>query len=244
MELIREDRVTSGDISPLRSPAVLATIVRTMSARPARTVLRFVAGMLAATLLVGCATGLGKDECRTADWRTIGYEDGLRGLPADRIGAHRVACAKHQVTPDLAAYTEGRERGLLEYCQPRNGFRAGINGWSYANVCPGATEPAFVQGYRVGREIHDARSELRSTRSRLQSARNGLAQTDVAVQSVTLELVQPDVPTPRRVFLAQELVRLAEQRTELEARINHLTLRTRELVGSVQELERQSPYPL
>ena len=215
-----------------------------MSARAARAILTFVAGTVAATLLAGCATGLGKDECRMADWRTIGYEDGLNGQPADRIGAHRVACAKHQIAPDLAAYTEGRERGLLEYCQPRNGFRAGINGWSYANVCPGATEPAFVQGYRVGREIHDARSELRSTRSRLQSARNGLAQTDVAVQSVTLELVQPDVPTPRRVFLAQELVRLAEQRTELEARINHLTLRTRELVGSVQELERQSPYPL
>jgi hypothetical protein len=244
MEFIRDDRLTSGDISPLRSPAVLATIVRTMSAYPARSALTFVAGLSAATLLGGCATGLGKDECRMADWRTIGYEDGLNGLPADRIGAHRVACAKHQITPDLAAYTEGRERGLLEYCQPRNGFRAGINGWSYANVCPGATEPSFVQGYRVGREIHDARSELRTTRSRLQSARNGLAQTDVAVQSVTLELVQPEVPTARRVFLAQELVRLAEQRTELEARINHLTLRTRELVGSVQELERQSPYPL
>ena len=244
MQSIREDRPASCDISPLRLAAVLTTIVRTMSARPARAVLTCVAGTVAVTLLVGCATGLGKDECRTADWRTIGYEDGLHGQPADRIGAHRVACAKHQVTPDLAAYTEGRERGLLEYCQPRNGFRAGINGWSYANVCPGATEPAFVQGYRVGREIHDARSELRSTRSRLQSARNSLGQTDVEVQSVTLELVQPDVPIPRRVFLAQELVRLAEQRTELEARISYLTLRTRELVGSVQELERQSPYPL
>ena len=62
---------------------------------------------------------MGKSECVTADWRTIGYEDGLRGYPADRIGAHRVACAKHQVAPNLPAYSDGRERGLVEYCQPR-----------------------------------------------------------------------------------------------------------------------------
>ena len=66
------------------------------------------------TLLSACATGMGKDECAAADWRTIGYEDGVRGFPADRIGAHRVACAKHQVTPDLAAYMEGRDRGLVD----------------------------------------------------------------------------------------------------------------------------------
>jgi hypothetical protein len=216
-----------------------------MSAFPGtRSNLAVVAGLLAAALLTGCATGLGKDECRMADWRTIGYEDGLHGQPADRIGAHRVACAKHQVVPDLAAYTEGRARGLLEYCQPKNGFRVGLNGWSYANVCSGPTEPDFVGAYRYGRQIHDARSELRNTHTRLQSARNGLVQTDTAVQAVTVELVQPKVPTERRVFLAQELVRLAEERTELEARIIRLTVRSRELSGGVSELERQSPYPL
>jgi hypothetical protein len=215
-----------------------------MSALAARTTLACVTGMLATALLAGCSTGLGKDECRTADWRTIGYEDGLHGSPADRIGSHRVACAKHQVTPDLATYTEGRERGLLEYCQPRNGYRVGLRGWSYANVCSIATEPAFVDGYRYGRQIHDARAELRGTQARLQGAKDGLAQADAAVQGITVELVQPDVATARRVFLAQELVRLAEERIELQARVNRLTLRTRELVASVKELERRSPYAL
>jgi Protein of unknown function (DUF2799) len=200
--------------------------------------------LVAAAMLAGCAASSGKDECRTADWRTIGYEDGLHGQPSARIGAHRVACARHQVTPDLAAYTEGRARGLLEYCLPKNGFRVGLNGWSYANVCSGPTEPDFVGAYRFGRQIHDARSELRTTNARLRSAKSGLAQTDGAVQAVTVELVQPKVSTERRVFLAQELVRLAEERVELEARIGGLTLRSRELSDSVSELERQSPYPL
>lgn len=202
------------------------------------------AGLWAAALLAGCATGLNADECRVADWRTIGYEDGLRGQAAERIGAHRTACAKHQVAPDLAAYNEGRERGLLQYCQPKNGFRVGLNGQHYANVCSGAAERSFVDGYRYGRQIHDARAELRSTRSRLQGARSSLEQTDAAIQSATVELVQPQVPTERRVLLAQELVRLAEQRKDLEARIDRLASRAREQAGDVQQLERQSPYPL
>jgi hypothetical protein len=215
----------------------------TMNTLPRR-ILACASGLLAAALLSGCATGMAKDECVAADWRTIGYEDGLHGFPADRIGAHRVACAKHQVTPNLAAYSEGRERGLREYCQPKNGFRVGLHGGGYANVCSGPTEAAFVDSYRYGRQIHDARSELRSTQARLRNARDGVVQTDAAMANVTAELVQPHVPTERRAFLATDLVRLTQERTELVARIDQLTLRSQQLAVNVQELERQSPYTL
>jgi len=214
-----------------------------MNALP-RSILACAAGLLAAALLAGCATGMGKDQCVTADWRTIGYEDGLHGLPPDRIGAHRVACAKHQVTPNLAAYTEGRERGLREYCQPKNGFSVGLHGGGYANVCSGPTEPAFVDGYRWGRQIFDARTELRNTQAKLRNARDGVAHTDAAMASVTTELVLPNVPTERRAFLATELVRLTQERSELLARIDQLTLRSQQLAVNVQDLERQSPYAL
>jgi hypothetical protein len=211
---------------------------------PSRTLAICAAGALAAALLGGCSTGMDRDECVAADWRTIGYEDGLHGLPADRIGVHRAACAKHQITPNLAAYSEGRERGLREYCQPKNGFRAGINGYAYANVCSGAAEAAFVDSYRYGRQIHDARTELRGTQARLRGAREGVAQTEAAMANVTAELVQPKVPTDRRAWLATELVRLTQERTDLLVRIDQLTQRTQQLAMNVQELERQSPYPL
>ena len=211
---------------------------------PSRTLAICAAGALAAALLGGCSTGMGRDECVAADWRTIGYEDGLHGLPADRIGVHRAACAKHQITPNLAAYSEGRERGLREYCQPKNGFRAGVNGYAYANVCSGAAEAAFVDSYRYGRQIHDARTELRGTQARLRGAREGVAQTEAAMANVTAELVQPKVPTDRRAWLATELVRLTQERTDLLVRIDQLTQRTQQLAMNVQELERQSPYPL
>ena len=48
------------------------------------------AAALAGWLLftTGCAT-MGKDECLSADWRTIGFEDGAGGYPASRIGQYR-----------------------------------------------------------------------------------------------------------------------------------------------------------
>lgn len=209
-----------------------------------RTSLSGAASLIAAALLVGCATGMDRDQCVAADWRTIGYEDGLHGFPAERIGAHRVACSKFQVAPDLAAYTEGRQRGLVEYCQPKNGFRVGLHGGGYANVCSGPTEQSFVNGYQWGRQIYQARSELNSTQARLRNARDGLAKTDAAIASATTELLLPQVPKERRLFLAQELVELGQARTEFAARIDQLTVRSQQLAFSVQQLEQQSPYPL
>ena len=233
----------SGGNFALRPKRKLLRIGGIMNAL-SRLVLICAAGLLGASQIAGCSTGMGKDQCVVADWRTIGYEDGLHGYPADRIGVHRIACAKYQVAPNLAAYTEGRERGLTEYCQPKNGFRAGLYGNGYANVCSGATESAFVDSYRYGRQIYDARTELRNTQSRLRSARNDLAHADGAMASVTAELVLPNVPTDRRAFLATELVRLTQARSELVARIGDLTLRSQQLAINVQELERQSPYAL
>jgi len=201
-------------------------------------------GLLAAALLAGCSSGLDKNQCVLADWTMIGYEDGLQGWPADRIGTRRVACARHGVTPNLAAYLEGRERGLAEFCQPKNGFRVGLNGGGYANVCSGPSEPTFVSSYRYGRQIHDARAELHQTNGRLRAARDGLAQTTAAMASATTELVLPDVPVERRAFLATELGRLAQERTELLSRINQLTQRSQQLAISVQDLEQRSPYPI
>jgi outer membrane murein-binding lipoprotein Lpp len=209
-----------------------------------RRLLASATALLATVVLAGCSSGMSKDQCVMADWHMIGFEDGLQGGPADRIGVHRVACAQHQVTPNLAAYMEGRQRGLQEFCQPKNGFRVGLRGGGYANVCSGPTEPAFVDSYRYGRQIHDARTELRNTQSRLRSARDGLAYTEAGMASVTTELVMPGVPTDRRAFLATELIRLTQERTELIARIDQLMARTQQLAVNVQELERHSPYAL
>jgi hypothetical protein len=200
--------------------------------------------VLAMTALAGCASGLDKNQCLSADWNTIGFEDGLRGASADRIGWHREACARHQVTPDLTAYLRGRDRGLQQYCHAGNGFRVGLNGSGYSGACTGKTETAFLEGHRQGRAIHDARTELRKADAQLRSAHNGLTSTDNALSSATVEVAAPKTPTDRRTFLATEIVRLTQERMTWVTRIDELTLRRQQLAEQLSVLERQSPYPL
>jgi hypothetical protein len=136
-----------------------------------RLVLVGAAVLLAASQMAGCSSGMSKDQCAVADWNMIGYEDGLHGFPADRVGVHRVACAKYQVTPNLAAYTQGRERGLAEYCQPKNGFRVGLYGAGYANVCSGAVETAFVDSHRYCGDLRRAERAAQHAGATAQRAR-------------------------------------------------------------------------
>ena len=48
--------------------------------------------LLVAMSFAACAS-MSEDECRTADWRTIGYEDGAAGASATALGHRREACA-------------------------------------------------------------------------------------------------------------------------------------------------------
>ena len=98
-------------------------------------------------LLNGCAS-LSKDECITADWQIIGYEDGLKGSGAGRIGEHREACAKHGITPNKSAYDLGYDEGIRSYCSLSLGIRAGQNGNSILAVCPQDTD--YHIGYEQG----------------------------------------------------------------------------------------------
>ena len=128
------------------------------------------------TLLLGaCAAKMSKDECRTVDWRTVGYEDGVAGQPGDRIGEHRRACAEYGVTPDLNAYLAGRTAGLREYCQPHNGYRAGANGYTYFDTCPAdlaeASKSPTTRGVRS--MCGSAASRTPNNRSRTSVARSG-----------------------------------------------------------------------
>lgn len=101
----------------------------------------YVGWLLVAGYLVGGCASLNESECRSADWRTIGYEDGALGESAARIGKHRQACASHGIAPNLAAYQQGREEGLRQFCRPQNGFRLGEQGVPYRGICPHTLNP-------------------------------------------------------------------------------------------------------
>ncbi|WDP86218.1 MAG: DUF2799 domain-containing protein [Desulfobacter sp.] len=129
----------------------LKTAMKHFYPRPFFSTLFFV---LISFALMGCAT-MKKEECLTANWYEIGYEDGIKGYEPGRISDHRKACAEYGVGPDFTLYQQGRKNGLVEFCTPNKGFVLGRKGRAFKDICPEALKPGFIQGYRQGRQIHE-----------------------------------------------------------------------------------------
>ena len=125
-----------------------------------------------AGMLTACAS-MSEQECLTANWVDQGYRDGSRGYPASRIYDHQEACAKVGVRPNQPLYTQGRNQGIEEYCQPENGWREGRLGNTYRNACPAHLESAFLRQYHEGARVYEAEryvAELHNRLRRLESA--------------------------------------------------------------------------
>ena len=136
--------------------------------------------VLIASIASGCASMSG-NECKTADWESVGYQDGTRGYNSGRVAEHSEACAKVGITPDRELYEEGRNRGLEEFCTGRNGVRVGEQGGAYSGVCPLHLEPGFMRGYDIGRQLHDARDYMDRLQSEAQRIQTQLQQREPAL---------------------------------------------------------------
>ncbi len=124
---------------------------------------------LAATLILSCTAcaTLNEHECRSGDWRQIGYQDGLKGYGAARLDEHREACAKHGVVGDTNAWQLGYVQGQALYCTASNGYREGRDNRSYGGVCPPEYDAQFRPAYEAGREVGQRIASLRSLESDL-----------------------------------------------------------------------------
>jgi len=141
--------------------------------------------VLIATLLVallmgtGCAT-LSEAECHTANWYRLGQKDGNKGYERARLYDHADACAPYGIRPDPNAYYAGRKLGLDHYCTPQGGYRAGLDGHPYRDVCPPTAEPAFLAEYRQGKAIHDAEKNIERAERNISSLERQLDKDDIS----------------------------------------------------------------
>jgi hypothetical protein len=175
-----------------------------------------------ALLALGACATMDRDECLTVDWRTVGFEDGAAGYSGDRIGQHRKACAKHGVTPDLAAYQSGREDGLREYCVPNNGFRLGSQGGSYGGMCPADLEPAFADAFESGRHLHTLEERLSGVSSQIRGKRSALqsAESDIVTRSALA--ISNEATKEERAQAVVDVKQLGERVGRLKSEIRHL----------------------
>ncbi len=177
--------------------------------------------VLAIAALSGCAS-MSSEECANSDWVAIGYEDGSRGYTTDKFGSRRKACAKHGVTADFSAYQDGREEGLVEFCQPSRGYNLGVSGGAYYGVCDVAMEEEFLDAYRVGSQLHSLRSNVNSANSRIYTKEAELKRTREEIRNKSAELISDDVTPQDRLLLLSDIRELAQRAGELDAEIEQL----------------------
>jgi hypothetical protein len=183
--------------------------------------LKVIGAALATLVMSGCAS-MSSDECMTADWTAIGYEDGARGYTTDQFSKHRKACADHGITPSFTDYQAGRERGLEEYCQPGRGFNVGASGGRYYGVCSVNLEPDFLDAYNAGRHLYTLESNVRNANSNISSKENEIRRIDEEVRDKEAALIAKETTIEERVMLLADLKDLSERAGELESEIEQL----------------------
>jgi hypothetical protein len=173
--------------------------------------------------IAGCA-GMSEQACVSADWRTIGFEDGTLGRSEASIGRYRQQCGEHGVTPDLDAYRAGHAQGVLTYCRVNHGFEVGHSGAAYQGVCPANMEADFLAEYNAGRHLFELESVLRSIDGRI--AGNYRAQESIKQELTKIAATMIAVDTT------------AEQRVALVTRSADLGRRYGQLTTEIEQLQR------
>jgi hypothetical protein len=165
---------------------------------------------------------MGQNECSAVDWRMIGYEDGVAGHSGAQIGVHRRACAKYGVTPDLEAYRLGRAEGLREFCQPHNGYRAGVSGAPYYDVCPTDLSARFLAQYQAGHELYVHEQRVRDADAQLNAKRAEIARLEDALARSGLRAIKDTGTLEQRAQAVLDARQYAERMGRLKADVAQL----------------------
>lgn len=186
--------------------------------------MRAVSLFVVAYVLAGCS-GMSEQACMTADWRTVGFEDGTLGRAEANIGRYRQQCGEHGVAPDLASYRSGHAEGVRIYCRESNGFAVGHSGAGYQGVCPADLEAAFVAEYNAGRQLHELERALATVDGRIASNHRAQENIKSELTEIAAEMIASDTT--------------AEQRVAMVTRSADLGRRYGELTTETQQLERE-----
>lgn len=135
------------------------------------------AALLVATLLSGCDT-MTPDECKSANWHDVGMRDGLAGRTMSVLDGHAKSCSKAGTSVDAASYAAGRQRGLQSYCRLENAAPLGLNGGSYAGVCPAPLDFEFRRRHQAGYAVYTLRSQVSGLDSRGERLQRRLRDAD------------------------------------------------------------------
>lgn len=181
-------------------------------------------GLAGILTLTGCSS-LNEKECRSADWRMIGYEDAVSGRKVARLADHRTACAKYDIAPNLDLYRSGYEEGMQEYCRPSTVFQLGQNGTAYPSQCPDDLADQLKISYQYGRDIYQLNDDIRHTQTLISGKNNELKEAKKRLSEYKTEIVIQGVPTSQRIELLEESMDLSKQIDGIKEEIDGLNVK-------------------
>jgi hypothetical protein len=198
-------------------------------------------GLAALITLGGCAT-LSESQCVASDWQSIGYRDGMNGTHHSQLLKHQNACVKHEVTPDRSAYMGGWNDGVVQYCQPDNGFAAGERGAAYANVCPNDLQQAFHAAYSDGRQLHLAQVEISSIEQTVYRKQQRLDRVKRIIPATEAQLIDGAMSSIERRELLDKTKELAKEQGQLETEIEALKIAAAVKTDRLHNLHQELTY--
>jgi hypothetical protein len=139
--------------------------------------IRWLSVLILGALLSGCET-MSPDECRLANWSDVGLRDGLAGQPLSLLDDRVKDCSKAGNRVDTSLYLAGRERGLQGYCRLENAAPLGLDGKSYAGVCPARIDYEFRRRHQAGYAVHDLRNRVSDLDGRSDRLQRKLREAD------------------------------------------------------------------
>ena len=199
--------------------------------------------VLAISLLLvgGCAT-MNQSECQTADWNMIGLKDGSTGQLVSYIDNHRRACAKFGVTPDLASYSSGHNKGVMQFCTPRNGFARGRSGNRYNGICPKDLEETFLDAFSLGQEIYQSNRKIRSLTAAIVSKNKEIENIHIAKNEKEQLLIYGNLTPNERANLLIDIKDLDNATAPVEDEIYDLETQKKSEENNLAELNSLNIY--
>jgi septin family protein len=113
------------------------------------------------TMGLTACTHLSKEECETADWSALGFDSAIKGKPGTHFHKLSSACEPTHVESFKEKYLDGRKEGMLKFCTHDSGYKFGLSGGEYENICPKSLEADFLTGYNRGEKEHELEMRAR-----------------------------------------------------------------------------------
>lgn len=129
-------------------------------------------------LLTGCAA-MSVEQCKTANWLSVGEQDGSAGHET-RLDQYYSSCQKANIVPNQRLYEKGYQQGLGYYCQPENIFDEALEGRGNFRVCPLEKRQALRPYYQVANAYYLADSEFSRSQNEINRYLKQLERTDLS----------------------------------------------------------------